>query len=228
MKQNHKYYLIWPDEFVALPPANEALQHIERSRLLNSKAPHLLHLEKQIKHKQTLPLMTRLRKTKDYPFKNGQQPNTKGCIVWTDYAIYSWPLIIYLLKINPAISLDKVIDDCFKHNNPSEPQWDAILTLFSEQGSNTPIVETDELDRWYDEVSLTHLSPQSYHQLYKWFGADIKNIGYMAFDYYMQDRDGLKAWQQAIQQHLATMNNLPAEQAQVLYDTYLAPLLNLV
>ncbi len=185
----------------------------------------MLHLKKRTVANQTLPILTNLFSKKDYPFKNGQQVETKGCIVWNDYAINTLQLLLFILQICPEKSYEQIVSDYFDEAQSNQPKWDNIVAKLSEKAPDVTPVELDELDRWYDEVSITHLSPQSYHQLYRWFGPEVRNIGYQAFDYFMSERDGIKAWQQAIEQHLHNLVNLPKEQAQALFESHLKHLL---
>ncbi|MBR8535051.1 hypothetical protein KDU71_05735 [Carboxylicivirga sediminis] len=200
------------------------MEQIALVNLIRNNAPHLLIPEKRNKANSSLPMLTQLFSNNDYPFKNGQQLHTKGSIVWTDYAIYFWQLTLYLLKTHSNISFVDLLKTCFS-NDSYQPDWQAIAPLIATNGTQSPIVETDELDRWYDEISLTHLSPHSYHQLYQWFGIDLKEIGYQAFDYFMIHRDGSNAWQKAIQHYLRNINNLPNKTASAIFDDYLKALL---
>jgi hypothetical protein len=228
LTQNHKYYLIWPLYKNSLPNIGEARQSVAWTNLLMNKAPHLLQLEKRVKQNQTLPLFTKLLGAKDYPFRNGQQATTKGCIVWTDYAVFSWQLLLYLIRTCPTIAYEQILDFCFDKEQSYLPRWKTINQIVMAQEAEMLQVEMDELDRWYDEVNITHLSPQSYHQMYGWFGADIRDIGYLAFDYFMHERDGYKSWQLAIQHYLNAIENLPSEQANQLFNEHLKPLLQTV
>ncbi|MBS2209977.1 hypothetical protein KEM09_01080 [Carboxylicivirga mesophila] len=224
MEQNHKYYIIWPLDQPTLPSGKAAAKQVDFVNLIRNKAPHLLIPEKRSLSNTSLSMVSLLISKKEYPFKNGQQAHTKGSVVWTDYAIYFWQLVLYLLKTHPAIGLEELLRTCF-HADSHQPNQQSIETLMATYGTHSPIIETDELDRWYDEISLTHLSPQSYHQLYRWFGIELKAIGYQAFDHFMNQRDGIKAWQQAIQQYLSDIDNLPDDIASSIFDDYLQALL---
>lgn len=61
---------------------------------------------------------------------------------------------------------------------------------------------TDIIDHCYDEIKETRITAWSYHQLFRWFGEVTQQIGYNAYDIFARDRNGVKAWELAVKQHL--------------------------
>ncbi len=211
MLQNNQLYIIWPKEQATIPTPQQARDNTELVFVLKTYAPHLIKEEKRLLQHQILSFVKRLTLPKDYPFKNGQQEQTKGHIVWSDFKIGTWPMLLQLLKTNSAITYEALMKHYFDADRQT-PNWQAIKEHLISTGNETKAINTDELDRWYDEISATHIKPQSYHALYRWFGNDIREIGYAAFDFFMDDRNTLTAWQKAIQVHLSTITNLPKGQ----------------
>ncbi|WP_439182992.1 hypothetical protein [Carboxylicivirga taeanensis] len=228
MEQNNTYHLIWPAEYQTLPPTDIAIKQVHIANVLLKKAPHLLTPEKHSKPNISLPIKAKLFSGKHYPFKKGQQKPTKNSVVWTDYVVSTWPLLLYLLRNNPDETYEDILLKYFDINQGCHPKWESIAQLAQTKGTDTLAVDLDELDSWYDEISLTHIAPQSYHELYKWFGTELREIGYLSFDFFMTHREGSKAWHQAIMQHLNEIDNLPGVQAQTLFEKYLKPLLLIV
>ncbi|MCT4647659.1 MAG: hypothetical protein N4A74_21910 [Carboxylicivirga sp.] len=211
MVQNKKYFLIWPLHMEQMPNNKAANASQDLVRLINTYAPHLLIKEKRILPNTSIPIIQRITSAQDYPFKNGQQTQTKGSVVWTDYSIYYWPLQLYLWFIGSNLSL--LADE--------EPEWHEVSEIIRNKGSKQKRVETDELDRWYDEISITHLHPAHYHELYRWFGEGLKEIGYQAFDFFMESRVGEAAWQKAIEKYLENLTGLSDDLRQGLLNNYL-------
>ena len=220
MVQNTKYYLIWPRWLTKIPDQQQAKIHLGWMKLFYTCAPHILLKEKRVLPNAYIPLIKRLTVNRTYPFKNGQQAATKGSVVWTDYSVHHWPLVLYLLSISTdkdLSSIEKLVTD--------QPNWQEITDIIHKNGKVNASVEMDELDRWYDEISATHIRPTSYHELYRWLGSDIKEIGYRAFDHFMNDRNGEAAWQKAIEEHLKKLPNLPGEIQQKLFKNFINDLI---
>lgn len=224
MHQNTQHYIVWPIEQTNRPNIRQSRNNLDLVIVLNKYAPHIVKEEKRVLVHQSLSFIKRLKLPKDYPFKNGQQSNTKGSIVWTDYAINFWPLLLSLLKSSKG-TYSEVMDHYFAKNNSLLPDWNSIKQHLISHCAPTKTIGTDELDRWYDEISATLIKPQAYHQLYGWFGTDVREIGYDAFDFFMISRDTFNAWQQAINKHLGHFNNLPKEQQEYLMNNYFNVLL---
>ncbi|WP_430813887.1 hypothetical protein [Carboxylicivirga sp. RSCT41] len=208
-----------------MPKPQEALHNLDLVDKLNKYVPHILKKEKRILVHRSLSFIQRLSLPKGYPFRNGQQTNTKGCIVWTDYSISSWPLLLSLLKSDKR-SFDQVLYQYFIKNDKLIPDWNIIKQQLVEHHTVIKSISIDELDRWYDEISATLIRPQAYHELYQWFGSDVRDIGYDAFDYFMESRNTVDAWQQAINKHLGSISNLPKEQNDYLMNKYLNKIIN--
>ena len=221
--QNKSYFLIWPDNLQVMPNEQMASDSSKHVHVLQKIAPHLPVAIKRIVENQSLSWAQTLFYKKSYPFKNGQQANTKGSIVWTDYKIMHWPLMLLLLKLCNEHPYSQVIQTFFINNET--PDWKTITDFLKKKGQTTEIVEMDQLDQWFDEVSITQIEAQNYHQLYRWFGNSVKDIGYAAFDYFMEDRNGRSAWQRAIEQHLKSISNLPDEHLHALLQCVLSKLI---
>ncbi|GEM_PF-4556574 len=223
---NIKYYILLPDKATSLPTISRVKQQIEIAEIIKRKSGHLLIEEKRMLENNSINLINKLFLPKNYPFKNGQQPETRNSIVWTDFSIYTWPLLIQLLKISPAQHIDKMIELMFKNPDQNELKWDQIAKTFSDIPEDHQRIEMDELDRWYDEINITLLPATSYHQLYNWFGPEVKDIGYDAFDHFTISRNGPEAWKIAIENYLKSINNLPEGYRQELIDRYITPIIN--
>jgi hypothetical protein len=202
-----------------MPNVEQARNNLDLVIELTKYVPHLLKEEKRRLVHQTLNFTKRIRLPKDYPFKNGQQTTTKGSIVWTDYSIQTWPLLLQLLGTS-SNSFEQIFNEFFDQNKQFLPDLMAIKQQLANNLNETKPVCMDELDRWYDEISTTLIKPQAYHLLYAWFGNDLHQIGYDAFDYFMEERDSLIAWQKAILSHLSNISNLPAEQREFLMNKH--------
>jgi len=221
--QNKSYFLIWPDNLSVMPDEKMASDFLKRVRILQERAPHLPNATKRTLKNRSFSWTQSLFHIKSYPFKNGQQANTKDSIVWTDFIVMHWPLVILLLQLCHELSYDQVIKTFFA--NDKTPDWKIITDTLEKKGLTTNIVEVDLLDQWFDEVSITQIEAQNYHQLYRWFGNSVKDIGYAAFDYFMEDRNGRSAWQRAIEQHLKSISNLPEEHLHALLQCELIKLI---
>ncbi|MCG8578365.1 MAG: hypothetical protein MI866_00510 [Bacteroidales bacterium] len=225
MHQNTQYYIIWPLEQAEMPSPRKARYNLDLVDKLNNCIPHIIKKEKRILVHQSFGFIKRLQLPKDYPFKNGQQPHTKGNIVWTDYAISTWPLLLSLLKSN-SNTFEEVLSQYFVMKIGLLPEWNIIKQHLISNCTKIKGINTDELDRWYDEISATLIKPQAYHQLYQWFGTEVREVGYSAFDYFMESRDTFNAWQKAIDKHLSDFTNLPKEQKDWLINKYFNTLLD--
>ncbi|MBI9065039.1 MAG: hypothetical protein JEZ14_23840 [Marinilabiliaceae bacterium] len=82
----------------------------------------------------------------------------------------------------------------------------------------------DIIDHCFDEIKVTGLSALSYHQLFRWFGEDVQQVGYNAFDYYVRSRNGRKAWEDALKDYLETYN-FRNEISDDIFQNYIIPLL---
>ncbi|WP_430812660.1 MULTISPECIES: hypothetical protein [unclassified Carboxylicivirga] len=225
MVQNKKHYLIWPKEEAQAPSPRSTQERINTVEHLRRKSPHLITEVKRSLPNRTLRWHQRILLSKDYPIKNGQQPQTKGCIVWTDYCIQTLPLLLYLCSIKPDTSFKTIQQSFFANEDLTQPQWKQIIDYIQKNGDNENALTTDALDGWYDEVNITKLRPASYHAFYRWFGTALKDVGYQAFDIFMERRDGRIAWQGAIDAHLATYTQLPAALMKIIVQEHLRPLL---
>ena len=224
MGSNTEYFIYCDLEANTLP--DKAL--VQSRRIILEKmqiaVPHLLHKKKRIMPNQTISWLHGLRLGKSYPFRNGDQKDTKGAVVWTDYFFNYWPLLMTLLSIYSDMDYKSLIDT-LKPKDQQKLNWDELLELVSHCENRKELVTTDELDRWYDEISTTLLQATSYHALYRWFGDELQQIGYDAFDFYMAERDGAKAWHKALKKHVNAIQNLPDEVGEHLMTTYWFPLL---
>ncbi|MCU4156557.1 hypothetical protein J1N10_11270 [Carboxylicivirga sp. A043] len=218
--QNTHHYIVWPVEQSNMPDIRQSRNNQDLVVTLNKYAPHLLRTEKRLLVQKSFRFLKQLTLPKDYPFKNGQQTTTKGSIVWTDYAVYTWPLIIQLLKSNASLSFENVIDKYLNSQANRTPNWTAIKEHLITSCTETKFITTDELDQWYDEIGTTLIKPQVYHELYRWFGDDVRELGYTAFDYFMEERNTFSTWQKAIHAHLSTITNLPNEQRDYLMSKH--------
>jgi len=88
----------------------------------------------------------------------------------------------------------------------------------------TPAELPDIIDHCYDEIKMTGLSAWSYHQLFRWFGEDMQQVGYNAFDYYVRSRDGKNAWEDSLKDYLDTYN-FPKEIKDSIFQNYIIALL---
>ncbi|MBK3518689.1 hypothetical protein [Carboxylicivirga marina] len=221
-----EHYIIWPAGQKSLPNNSEVKQNTELVNTIKLKAPHLLKPIKRQLPKASISWTKSLFFGDDYPFKNGKQVSTKGCIVWTDYQIKQWPLLLFILNNAVHQSFEEGIVKYFLDADlNSEPNWDEIRIIFKKC---KPIrnINTDELDRWYDEISTTHIHPESYHDLYHWFGLAVRDIGYFAFDIFMKKRNGSIAWGEAIKAHLDNIPNLPVKIKNMLMGDFFIGLIN--
>ncbi|TRX72618.1 hypothetical protein [Carboxylicivirga sp. M1479] len=217
------YFLLWPHECDAMPAPKQVEESMQLIEMLQQKAPHLVNKQKRFVPKQSITWTQRLLLPSTYPFKNGQQAQTKGGVVWTDYKVSFWPLMLFILKIDGGLAWEQVQQQFF-YEETELPNWQAI-SQHLQSCENVSAIDMDELDRWYDEVSITHISPLAFHQLYEWFGMDLKEISYSAFDFFMEKRNGVDAWIKALQKHLSRLQTLTSTEREYLLSHYLIKLL---
>jgi len=223
MRINHRFYIYSPGEPNVLPNKHVVNRQHGVLDKIRSTAPHVLKKEKCFLANMHISWIKSLKNGKNYPFKNGELPETKGGIVWTDYHFEYWPLMIVLLSLYPDRNYDDFSTSLIV--DTKNINWNYLLNLLDVNQNSKELVSSDELDRWYDEISATLIQPTSYHALYGWFGHDLQQIGYDAFDYFMDERNGQKAWHKVLDQRLQAIHNLPDDVRKYLMEAYLFPLL---
>ena len=227
MRNNQEYYIYCDLNVSVLPSKQEVETSTVVLQTLQRTMPHLLHTTKRYMPHQKISWLEGLKHGKDYPFHNGRQAETKDGVVWTDYKLYYWPLMLALLKQNSALDYQHVHNKLF--NCPELAlNWEAFDHLLKGINAYQQLIEMDELDRWYDEISATLINARSYHALYRWLGNDVRQVGYDAFDFFMTERDREVAWHKALAKHLETIKQLSPEMRENLLVTYLQPLIKRV
>lgn len=225
MQINQEYYIYCHISAQCLP--SKALVKSRQLILdkLQTSAPWLLQKTKRFMPNQKINRLRSIKPDKAYPFRNGLQPETKGGVVWTDYKLSYWPLLIALLKLNRDKTYAHIVG-ALTTDKGQGLNWDALRHLLHEITTPKSLRQTDELDRWYDEISATLILPASYHALYYRFGDEVQQIGYDAFDFFMEERNGTRAWQKALEKHLKAIPNLPVNMQADVMNTDLLNLLS--
>ncbi len=226
MQVNREYYIYCGMEELCLPDKTLLkLRQLVLDRIRVS-APHLLHKVKRFMPNQTISWIDALKNTKAYPFSNGDQPETRKGVVWTDYRFFYWPLLLALLRLHPDKTYKDVVSALITDNR-HDLNWERLLQLLPQKNTAKRLIQTDELDRWYDEISITHLKPDAYHVLYSWFGDEVREIGYNAFDFFMKERDRKEAWHKALKKQMQTITQLPYEFSNRVLVSDLLPLVQI-
>ncbi|MCU4163903.1 hypothetical protein [Carboxylicivirga caseinilyticus] len=155
----------------------------------------------------------------NYSFKRRQ--DRKVGIQWKDYSVQLLPMLLALKRIDLEKSISDLVHALIlevEHSNNNrcsiELNWKWLIEFvenyriqsFTERIGQSDINLMDLIDKFYDEVKMTHLHPASYYLLFEWFGEATVDIGYNAFDLYNQSRDSKMAWEKAIKNHMVIYN----------------------
>jgi len=105
--------------------------------------------------------------------------------------------------------------------NSTFSQW--MATTFGRQLHSLEEL-TDIIDHCYDEIKETRIAARCYHEIFRWFGEATQQIGYTAYENFARDRNGAKAWGQAIKQHLDELG-LPESVADAIFFNHINQIL---
>lgn len=165
----------------------------------------------------------------------------KDHVEWDDVKVYLAPLELALKR---EIGVDfKSLSRYLSHvktesenNFEVDVNWEALIRLqFVSRQSNfqkffnidktlSSIELSSLIDKCYDEIKMTLIAAVAYQKLFAWFGEALVEIGYKAFDFYTENRDGSRSWQQALKWHIKTYN-LEESVEEELLNTHLYPIL---
>nr|WP_321406098.1 hypothetical protein [uncultured Carboxylicivirga sp.] len=155
----------------------------------------------------------------NYSFKRKQ--DEKVGIQWIDFSVQLLPMLLALKRIDLEKSVSDLVNGLIlevEHSNKNrcsiELNWKWLnefvenyrIQSFTERIGQPEMDMMDLIDKFYDEIKMTHIHPVSYRQLFEWFGEATVEIGYNAFDLYNQSRDREMAWKKAINNHLTIYN----------------------
>nr|WP_319401093.1 hypothetical protein [uncultured Carboxylicivirga sp.] len=200
------------DEYIPSTKIDEK----RRGQLVKLKEvfPYLLHEEKRENRTLNLSVFRRLITNSNYSFAKSKE----GTTVWIDYWIEILPLLLALMRKQPEVSFQKLMDEIIEKRDIDVNSCEYAINFHRlssyiqiyEWGSFEDLVHRkandllELIDYFYDEIKMTHLHPKSYQALFHLFGEATIDIGYAAFDLYNQTRNSETAWQEAIKTHLCT------------------------
>ena len=229
----NKIFILLRKEDEQLPSKNE--DAIRRRLLKNimDAFPYIIQKEKRISNDFKLSKWDSLFKGSDYSFRKGEN----DIVQWDDYALNISTMFLAMIRIQPSNTFTELLDT-FYVGREKEPayeytlNWNRLIDYLEE--ANLPSFYTlvdqpmmnfvDLVDKFYDEIKITHLHPVAYQQLFYWFGEATVGIGYNAFDDFNRHRNSKMAWTSAIEEHLRTYG-LKEEMHNVFLNDTLYPLL---
>lgn len=240
-KKNEFIFLLFRDSDTELPGRREDRARRQLVDEMRQWFPYLCEQEKRIINNKTLGLIKLLFNTKDYSFYNSNDG-----LSLIDMKVYVGPLLLALQRetktmpfseIRSRFIADDTNVDCRLHESKGlSVNWNAIFSFMKEKqiscfqkqfacDSSLHYSRLIELiDKCYDEIKLTLISPEAYHDIFRFFGEATIEIGYKAFDIFSECRDGITAWRQALKIHLERYK-LDHKFEDELLNTQLYPLL---
>ncbi|MBS2098195.1 hypothetical protein [Carboxylicivirga linearis] len=216
-----------------LPSKNEDAIRRRLLKKIIDAFPYIIQKEKRVSNDFKLSKWNSLLKGGDYSFRKG----IEGNVQWEDYSLNIVSLFLAMIRIQPSISFTELLNIfCTEKEQESSNEyglnWNKLIDYLEE--ANLPTFYTlvdqpmlniiDLVDKFYDEIKITHIHPVAYQQLFYWFGEATVGIGYNAFDEFNRNRNSKTAWASAIEEHLK-IYGLNEEIFNVFLNNTLYPLL---
>ncbi|MCU4174489.1 hypothetical protein [Carboxylicivirga sp. N1Y90] len=217
-----------------LPGTKEDQLRCKNMERLQVLYPYLCHILSRTSNIMRISRFKAFWKNDTYSFTNAQDG-----VTWTDVKVYIAPLLLALMRDELFKDVVAGLDqNLYKQSesNEFEMDWKVFFECLPEGHKSSfqnklnvhqrlSSIQINELiDKSYDEIKITLLNPQTYQHLFAWFGEALLEIGYKAFDFFMEKRDGEQAWKKALQWQIKSYK-LSTKLEQELLDKHLYPLL---
>jgi len=212
---------------------NEDVRRRELLKKIKNVFPYIVQKEKRVSNDFKLSKWDSLLKGSDYSFRKGKDSNVQ----WDDYSLNLVSFFLAMIRIQLSYTFSELLNEFCTERGPDSVNkyalnWSRLIDYLEEadfSGFYDRIHQpemnlVDLIDRFYDEIKITHLHPSSYQQLFYWFGEATVEIGYQAFDEFNRNRNSKIAWVSAIEEHLRAYG-LEEEMYNLFLNDTLHPLL---